>query len=52
MKVLGVYFREFSSGEYELGILEDHGYYRIMDTGDFAYGWEGTIPWIYIGAFE
>lgn len=55
MKILGVYFREFSDGSYELGILEDHEFYRIMDTGDFAYGFGFSttrFPWIYIGEFE
>lgn len=45
-----VYFREFEDGTYELGVLEDHGSYKIMDVGDFAYGLTLDLShWTFIG---
>ena len=37
MKEIGVFFREFDDGSYELGVLEDYGSYLVMDVGEFAY---------------
>ncbi len=45
-----VYFREFEDGDYELGILEDRGSYKLMDVGGFAYVFVLNLSkWTYIG---
>lgn len=52
MKVIGVFFREFPDGGYEIGVLEDMGDYQIMDVGNFAYcmNWNNfDYPFTWIG---
>ena len=52
MKEIGVFFREFPGGRYEIGVLEDWGTWLVMDVGDFAYcmNWNRfDCPFTFIG---